>query len=226
LSHFALFSPNIPFEAISEFLCRHHNIVDLDLFYDEITTAQPSRLPPTALPNLIHLTATPSYAGHFLQYDDAFPQLRTVSIICQSDIQSDNIQTVYDFTSLDDALAALSSRKTTIELDLALPCVSNIPDWLQTCQRNEISLPCVTGLAVRSKSWRPWSIAIMTLFPQWLTLFPALKRFRLDSADNKIIPKDKATFVRSIIDTCPRLKILSYGWDEQRSVANWMSMYS
>ena len=226
LSEFSLFSPNVPFEAISEFLCRHPQIIILRIFYDEITPARPPRLPATALPNLIRLTVTSSYVSHFLQHDTTFPRLRELFIVCLGH-NSNNIQTACDFTPLDSALATLAARKATLNLDLSLPDVSNISDWLKSCERNKICLRCVKGLTIRSQSWKPWNNVTMELLPRWLTLFPALRRFCFDSADAKVLSKeDKSTFIRSVIGTCPWLEVLSYGWNEERSVAEWASMYS
>jgi len=215
LSEFSLSSRNVPFEAISEFLCRHPQIVILRIFHDEITPARPPCLPAAALPNLIRLTATSSYVSHFLRHDNTFPQLRELSI------------TAHDFTPLDSALATLAARKATLNLLLSLPDGSNISDWLKTCERNEICLRCVEDLTITSKSWKPWNNVIMALLPRWLTLFPALKRFCINSVDAKISSKDdKSTFIRSVIETCPWLEVLRYGWHEERSVAEWVSMYS
>jgi hypothetical protein len=215
LSVFSLYSPNVPFEAISEFLCRHPKIIVLRIFYDEITPARPPRLPAAALPNLIRLTVTSSYVSHFLRHDNAFPRLRELFI------------TAHDFTPLDSALATLAARKATLDLSLSLPDVSNILDWLKACERNEIYLRCVKDLTITSESWKPWNNVIMAFLPRWLTLFPALRRFCFTSVDAKISSKDdKSTFIRSVIETCPWLEALSYGWNEERSVAEWVSMYS
>jgi hypothetical protein len=213
----------VPFEAISEFLCRHPQIGILRIFYDEITPARPPPLPATALPNLIRLTVTSSYVSHFLQHDNTFPRLRELFIVDNSN----NIQTAYDFTPLDSALATLAARKVTLNLNLSLPGVFNISDWLKACERNQICLRCVKGLTITSQSWKPWHNVTMALLPRWLTLFPALSRFCFDSVDAKISSKnDKSTFIRSVIETCPWLEVLSYGWNEERSVAEWVSMYS
>ena len=163
LSDFSLFSPNVPFEAISEFLCRHSQIIILRIFYDEIMPARPPCLPAAALPNLIRLTVTPSYVSHFLRHDNTFPQLRELSI------------TAHDFTPLGSALATLAAHKATLNLILSLPDGSNISDWLKTCERNEICLCCVKDLTIMSKSWKRWNNVIMALLPRWLMLFPALK---------------------------------------------------
>ncbi|EKM77930.1 hypothetical protein AGABI1DRAFT_129721 [Agaricus bisporus var. burnettii JB137-S8] len=231
---YTYYEPGYPlakkFDALYGFLARHPSIQKIKF---PPISAQFNRLFPAFkkcpkfnakklfLPNLQRVYGHPRIISWFLQDPKAFSKLEHVSLEARNKFLYES------YYLLDDALIALGSRmsdvspsggKSPIHLELKVSVDANFCQWLSKHIEHPNASPIqnlkgVETLTICAKDGRAkLEVCHLDQVIAWASLFPSLKRFRLDmySLDlYKVISKDPQAFSTSVMDKCLGVEICS-----------------
>lgn len=211
LSHLYIFSRDIQWDDVVGFLGRHDAIVALTLKCDSQVPLDADALPPTALPLLSSLHATPQYVGYLLDSEGSLPCLENVVINPNFPFGQSHLLVEDQLADVDACLIKLAPFNSVCNLALFLPSGSDAEHLLSQLHHAEQSLLHILSLKLETSSYLPLDSRIMPLVIDWVGQFPSLQHLSLSACCTAMPPEKEIELVRAFSIACPSLRSVQVG---------------